>query len=77
MNLDERVNTMLGNGVVCKFFYINKDDKWCLKFGYHKDIPLDNYTEEELDNLFNGLLEEEISYRTKMNIEQIKSELWK
>lgn len=77
MKFEDRVRNMLCNGTRCPFFYINKDNEWCLRKGFHKDIPLITYSEEELDNLFDGLLENELNMKTIMNIEQIKSEIYK
>lgn len=77
MKLEDRVRkNMLGKGTRCPFFYINRDNEWCLRKGFHRDIPLITYSEEALDDLFDGLLENDLGIKTIMNIEQIKKEIW-
>lgn len=59
----------------CKLFYINRNNKWCLKRGTYRDIELDSFDIDEIDDYLDKIRDNVESLNTIKNIDIIKREI--
>ena len=74
----DRVNNILKNGT-SKYFFINKDNQWEIKHPpLFKGMLIKDLYEKEghkIIEMLERMMEEDISYKDKINIKQILNEI--
>jgi len=74
--MEERIKNIISRGY-CPFFYINRDDQWCMKSGVYKDLPLIEFPRDTLLEMLDEIAANCFSYKTRINLTDIRKEILK
>lgn len=71
-----RIDNILLRNSHCEFFYIDRENDWCIKKSVRRGTKLAHLNYDELYSLIENLEDfpDLTSYKTKRNIEDIKKE---
>lgn len=76
MDNNKRIeNLMYSSSTPCKYFHIRKDNKWYFKVGIYKDIPLDEFDRDILEDMLYEIENNVFTYKTQLNLVQIRREI--